>query len=378
MKTKLAKKLYLGSRKGVFSIFYGLTYFWRRKAFSKDSAQNVLIIALKRVGDTILSIPAFRAIKETLPHSRVTVFANSYTKGILERIPYIDSIISYSQKSSFFQKSRQMKKLRQQRFDLALDFSCDYTLEGGLLSWLSGAKYRVGYNHFGRGFLFHKPIQHENKPIHALDEILNIVQAINLETKDRSLRIEASDKAQQTIEKSLRKEGIKEGDMLIGIHPGGYYPTQKWMMEGFAQLADRMVKKHLARIILVGGPSEGDLINQIKEKMTSSPIIFSDQSMPNLLGLIQSLHLLVCNNSGPLHMATALGTPTVSTMGPTLPERWWPQGEEDIVVRKDLSCMPCNEGYCRLKTHLCMTSLTVDEMMEAVGRQISKIKETKD
>jgi len=373
----MAKKLYLGARKRIFSIFYGLTHFWRRKVFSKNSAHQVLIIALKRVGDTILSIPAFRAIKESLPQSQVTVFANSYIKDILERIPSIDSLILYPQKSSFLQKARQIRKLRQQRFDLALDFSCDYTLEGALLSWVSGAKYRVGYHISGRGFLFHRPVQHEKKPAHALDEILNIAQAINLETKDKSLRIEASDEAQQTIQKFLKKKGIKKGDLLTGIHPGGYYPTQRWMIGGFAQLADRIVKKYQARIILICGPSEEALADQLKEKMTSPSIIFSNQSMPSLLGLIQSLHLLVCNNSGPLHMATAVGTPTVSTMGPTLAERWWPQGEEHIVVRKNLSCMPCNEGYCRLKTHLCMTSITINEMLEAVDHQISRLKWTK-
>lgn len=373
----MAKKFYLAVRKGVFSIFYGLTFFWRRKSFSNESIQKVLIITLQRVGDTILSIPAFKAIKESLPRSRVTVFANSYIKDILERIPSIDSAIFYPQKSSFLQKARQMRKLRQQRFDLALDFSCDYTLEGALLSWLSGAKYRVGYHISGRGFLFHRPVQHEKKPAHALDEILNIPQAIELETKDKSLRIEPSDEARQSVQKFLKKKGIKEGDLLIGIHPGGHYPTQRWMIGGFAQLADRIVKKYKARIILICGPNEEALVDQLKEKMTSSSIVFSNQSMPHLLGLIQSLHLLVCNNSGPLHMATALGTTTVSTMGPTLPERWWPHGEGHSVVKKNLSCMPCNEGYCRLKTHACMTSITINEMLEAVDHQISELKRTK-
>jgi len=127
----------------------------------------------------------------------------------------------------------------------------------------------------------------------------------------------------------------------------------------------------------MGGPKEEKLIEEIKASMTRPPITAIDQSLGNLLALIQACRLLICNNSGPLHMATAVGTATVSTMGPTIPERWRPQGDEHQVIRKELPCMPCNEGYCRLKTLDCMKSITVEDMLEAAERQISKIKKSR-
>jgi len=373
---KAIKLLYLALRALKFSILSGLTYPLRKKKFDSEAARSVLVISLKRVGDAILSIPAFRAIKESLPKSQVTVIANSYITDILDRIPYIDSIVLYDEDASFLKKAKQARKLSYNAFDLAVDLTCDYTFEGALWTWLSRAKFRVGYNIWKRGFLFNMPVKHEKGPVHAIDEILNVVKSIGLKTKDKSLRIAASKEAEKTIQKFLEEKGIKGGDLLIGIHPGGYYPTQRWMGERFAEVAEKLKEKHKAQIVLIGGPKEEETINQIMKHMTAQPIIFRDQPLGHLLALVQSCQLLLCNNSGPLHMATALGTLTVSTMGPTLPERWWPQGEEHRVIRKDLSCMPCNEGYCRLKTLDCMKLITVEDMLEAVEIQISKIKKT--
>lgn len=367
------KKLYLIFRSIKFSILSGFTFFLRTKTFHKESTRNILVIALKRAGDTILSIPTFRAIKESLPQSQVTVFANSYVKDILERIKYIDNLVTYDKKFSLLQKARMVSKLSRNKFDLAVDLTCDYTFEGGLLTYLSGATYRVGYNTYARGFLFNKPVKHERRPLHVIDEILNIVKSINLNTQDKSLRIRASEEAVETIKHFLRGRNVKDKDLLIGIHPGGYYATQRWLTERFAEVADNLIKKYKARVVLIGGPKEEGLISQIKQKMINKPLIFLNQPVRNLLALIQSCYLLVCNNSGPLHMATASGTPTVSTMGPTIGERWWPYGRGHVVIRKDLPCISCNEATCRLETQDCMRLITVEEVLEAIELQISKI-----
>ncbi|UCE22868.1 MAG: glycosyltransferase family 9 protein [Candidatus Aminicenantes bacterium] len=374
---KAFKNLYLSIRAFKFIILSNLTSRLRKKEFDRESTRSILVISLKRVGDVILSIPAFRAIKESLPKSQVTAFADAYTTDILERIPYIDAVVPYGKDSSFLKKAKQVRKLSYNSFDLALDLTCDYTFEGALWTWLSGAKFRVGYDTWKRGFLFHRPVTPPKGAIHAIEEILNVAQNIGLTTKDKYLKIGASKEATDTVKKFLQDNAVKSGTLLIGIHPGGYYPTQRWLTERFAEVADKLIEKHKARIVLIGGPKDEKIIQQITTQMDNPPLIFVNKPLGDLLALLQSCHLLICNNSGPLHMATALGTLTVSTMGPTLPERWWPQGEKDIVIHKDLPCMPCNEGYCRPKTLECMKLITVEDMLEAAETQISKIKKTK-
>ncbi len=374
---KAFKNLYLRIRAFKFTILSGLTSRLRKKEFNRESTRSILVISLKRVGDVILSIPVFRAIKESLPKSQVTVFADAYTKDILERIPYIDAVVPYGKDLSFLKKAKQVKKLSYNSFDLALDLTCDYTFEGALWTWLSGAKFRAGYDTWKRGFLFNRPVTPPKGVIHAIDEILNVAQSIGLKTKNKNLKISASKEDTDTVEKFLRDNAVKSDTLLIGIHPGGYYPTQRWLTERFAEVADKLIEKHKARIVLIGGPKEEKIIQQITTRMTNQPLAFINKPLGELLALLQSCHLLVCNNSGPLHMATALGTLTVSNMGPTHPERWWPQGKGHIVIRKDLPCMPCNEGYCRLKTLECMKLITVEDVLKAVETQISKIKKIK-
>ncbi len=370
------KRLYLTLRSFKFLLFSTLTSFMRKKSFPKESTRSVLVISLKRVGDAVLSIPAFRAIKENLPKSQVTVFADSYIKDILESIPYIDAVVPYAKRSTFLKKAKSVRKLVYNSFDLAVDMTCDYTLEGALWTWLSKARYRVGYNIWKRGFLFNLPIPHEKGPVHAMDEIYNIVKSLGLETKDKTLKINPSEEAKDSVQKFLRNKKIKDRGLIIGIHPGGYYPTQRWESERFAEVADYTAEKHSAHIVLMGGSEEEEIIQKIKTHMTHPCAVFLNQPLGDLLALLQSCHLLICNNSGPLHMAAALGTRTVSTMGPTIPERWWPHGEDHVVLRKDLPCMPCNEGRCRLKTLDCMKLITVKDMIDAVDIQLSRAKKT--
>ncbi len=345
----------------------------KTKNFDKSKVKNVLIFTQKRIGDTIVSIPTFRAIKENLPKSQITVFSISYIKDILSRISDIDNIVTYDKGFSFFRRAKLVKQLSKNRFDLAVDLTCDYTLEAALWAFLSRAKYRIGYNTYGRGFLFHKAVRHKKESIHITEEILNITRSINLDTENKTLRISASNKALEAVRQDLQKNKIEREDILIGIHPGGHYATQRWLTDRFAELADKLIEGYPVKVVLLGGPKESELINQIKKHMQNTPIIYLNQPVQNLLALIQSCHLLICNNSGPLHLATALGTPTVSFMGPTLPKRWWPQGQEHVVLRKDLSCMPCNEGICERKTLECLELITVDDALKAVGTQLSKL-----
>jgi ADP-heptose:LPS heptosyltransferase len=236
----------------------------------------------------------------------------------------------------------------------------------------------VGYNSYGRGFLFNRGVKNEKEPLPIVDELLNIIKSISLDTKDKILKISPSKEAKETIRKFLRERDVKDEDLLIGIHPGSNYPTQSWLKERFAEVADKVTEKYKARVVLIGGPKDKELIIRITKDMINRPLIFFNRPIRELLALIQLCHLLICNNSGPLHLATALRTPTVSTMGPTIPERWWPYGQGHVVIRRDLSCMPCNDATCKLKTFDCMRLITVEEVLEATEQQIFSTTTTRE
>ncbi len=366
------KNIYLWLRCILFNMCFVFTFTMRRKTFSETTIKKIMVIGLTRIGDNIASIPTFKAIKEHYRGAELVVLTNNYNKDMLEDVGLIDRIVILK-RNSLLAKIKLIKRLRAESFDLSVDLTCDYTFIPTLWTYLSKAKYRVGYNIYGRGFLFNKAVKHSKGHMHVIDEILNIVRSIGLDTQNKQPRISVSPKAGEIVRQFLAQRDVGGNDLLVGIQPGGHYPTQCWLKDRFAAVADKITEKYKARVVLIGSVKEAGLINQLKNNMINEPIFFLNQPLKNLIALIQRCQLLIGNNSGPIHIATAVGTPTVSTMGPTIPGRWLPYGENHIIICKDLPCMPCNNGYCKLKTHDCMKLIRVEDVLNAVEIQLSKI-----
>ena len=165
----------------------------------------------------------------------------------------------------------------------------------------------------------------------------------------------------------LTEKGV-EGELLIGIHPGAYYESQRWLPERFVELADQLCKMKALDLIYFGGPEDEALVNEICLKINKEVPIYIANDLRKFAALLSCCGILICNNSGPLHMAVALGTPTISFMGPTVKEKWMPMGGNIHKVLRidDLPCIGCNLGYCKIKTHDCMRLITSSMVLGAV------------
>ena len=240
-----------------------------------------------------------------------------------------------------------------------IDMLHDYKLKSAILAFLSGAPVRAGFAWGFREALFNRSVRRKeqlNKNMAQLNsELLKSLEVpVKVETPRISLR------AQQQRDKAL-----------VIIHPGGYYASQRWDAENFALLGKRLLEKPEIDLLIMGGSQDRSLVNHLVLKLGNKNVKTEFPGMKDLVLLLSKCNLLVCNNSGPLHLAAALGVPTVSMMGPTDPALWWPIGDNHIVLRKNLSCSPCSRGICN--KHDCMKLITVDEAMQAVEAQIKKI-----
>ncbi|MCJ7662901.1 MAG: glycosyltransferase family 9 protein, partial [Desulfobacterales bacterium] len=182
-----------------------------------------------------------------------------------------------------------------------------------------------------------------------------------------------SDTEIQWASELLEKNGISANELTIAIHPGAYYPSQRWPAERFGEVARRILEKCGAKVILLGSSDEEELLKAVKDSTGNGIQIFSCSGIRELMALLSKCDLMICNNSGPLHIASALKVPTVSMIGPTVTPLWLPCGKHDMVINKALSCSPCNRAVCN--GHKCMESITVDEVFEAVRAQISHIRQ---
>lgn len=342
----------------------------QKRNISLDSVKSILVITQPRVGDAVMSLPFFSIVKKNLPKSKITALTNSYSKCIYEMVGEIDEIVEYRTGASIFEKIRIARSLKRNKFDLVFDLTTDYAFLPALCVFLVNPRYSIGYDLYGRGFLFNKRLKPAAQSVHIVDQILEIAVTAGFEAEERVPSLVVDSACKEIAERFLKDNNADQVRMVIGIHPGGHYQTQRWPEDKFAETADRLLKRYDTAIVLIGGTGEEKIVRRIESFMSSKPLLFINQPLKNLVSIIDRCDILVCNNSGPLHIAAAVGTPTVSTMGPTVAKRWWPRGENNIVIRKDIPCIGCNSGWCRIKTHECMSSITVNDVLEAVEKLI--------
>lgn len=349
----IIRAIYLTVRRAVLTII-GLLFLQKKSFDIPENIGNILFIRVDRVGDMVLSTPAYEAIKAAYPRARLTVMASKTNALILENNPHVDEIIVYDRIAPLLEKMRFLKGLRTRHFDLAIDPFDDYELETAWIAWMSGANYRVGYEAYGREVFFNVSMQRSVKEKHFIDITLDLLKVIGVSYHARQPAIYLDEPERSWAAQWIKKQGLQDR-MLIALHPGAYYETQRWPPEYFADLINMIHKRKEAEIILFGAPTDTGLIANIQARAQKSVPVSIEPDIRRFLALLSYCRILVCNNSGPLHCAVALDVPTISFMGPTIKARWAPVGGRHRVLRQDdLPCIGCNLGYCRIKTHECM------------------------
>lgn len=333
---------------------------------SGESPVKILLVRLDRVGDVVLSTPAMEALKKRFPRSELTVLLRPQTAALLENNPHVDRCVVLDPGAGLAERCRILQDLRRRRFDLAVDPCFDWKLASALMVWASGAQSRIGYPGGGREVFFTTLAAVPSANAHMSDVILGTLRPLGIDGPNPQPRLYLSQEERDRAAAWLA-ERSPGGKPLVGLHPGAYYETQRWPAEYFAALADRL--RGPVDVILFGGPADRDLIRRIQPLVSVRMLEVVTPDIRWFAALLSRCRLLVCNNSGPLHMAAALGVPTVSFMGPTVKALWSPLGEKHAVLRADeLSCIGCNRGVCPAGTLECMRRITPDMAAEAVLR----------
>ena len=332
---------------------------------------KILFIRIDRIGDLVLSTPAITALKCAFPKSELTVLTSITNKSILINNPYVDKIVVYNHRHNLRDKFRIIKNLRNIRFDLSVDPYVGYELKSALISAVIGSKLRIGYAAYGREACFNLATSIDRTSKHFIDLTLGVLKPLGIHCEDKTPEIFLS-KKEKAWAKNFLNNKVKRNRPIIGIHPGAYYESQRWPVKNFADLTTILQKKLKSNIIIFGGPGDHEIIDQIAATTTGNVFVHLTDDLRQFIALMSECSLLICNNSGPLHIAAALNKATVSTMGPTNKARWMPIGNLHKVLRIDqLPCIGCNLGYCKIKTHDCMNQITPSMVLDAVKNMVS-------
>jgi len=332
---------------------------------------KILVVNVNWVGDVIFSSPVFKALKKIFPQSRVACLGVPRVKEILECIPEIDQIIVYDEQGVHknpWAKLRLIQSLKQQKFDAV--FLLHRSLTRALLVFLAGIPKRVGYASKGRGiFLTHK-VDALPKGTHRSDDYIHVVESFGIKVEDRACHLTVDDDSLRYVEEILKREGVSPNDFFIVLNPGGNWDLKRWPIEKFILLADRLQEEFNAKVIIAGAKKDITLADTISRRARFKPILLTGQTnLKQLMALMKKASLVISADSGPLHLADALGTKTIGLFGPTRPEITGPRGVgKFVVLQKDVGCNrePCYNLAC--PDNICMRSISVEEVVNEVRR----------
>ncbi len=369
------KKLYLGLRTELLRRVRPLLR-RGREARLPEAPAKILLITQPRLGDAVLSIPVFSALRKRYPEATISVLANPYVQALYESLPAVNAVVPWptgrrgARWTAFPALSR---RLQAERFELVIDLNTDGGLESAYLARFAGAGHSLGYEGSGRGVFFDHAVVVPQEPLPFVDLVLGLLAPLGAEPDERIPRLAVAEGRVQAVRAELTEATAFTESPFIGLHPGAHHPTQRWPLASFAELADGIIASGTGRVVLFAGPHEWDHVLQIHERMRETPIVTPPSlSLGDLAAWLSIMDLLVCNNSGPLHLAAAVGTPTLSFMGPTNAVQWWPVGEGHVVLRREeLPCIGCNSGVCRIGSHDCLRGISPEEVFEIIESRLA-------
>jgi heptosyltransferase-2 len=336
------------------------------------NVQRILVRSTNWVGDAVMSIPALEALRARFPRAEIVLLSKPWVSELFFRHPAVNRQIIYKPKSEHRGATGFMKlvgEIRAEQFDTAVLFQNAF--QAAWMASLARIPLRIGYNRDNRGFLLHDAIE---PPLpaaygHQANYYLQLLFRAGMIAKPapvQEIRIRLTDEEKTWALRKLDALGLGGQRFLIGLAPGAAFgPAKRWLPERFAGLADRLIGALSADVLIFGSAAERPLAEEIAGSMKHTPtIVAGETSLRQLLSLMAGCRLIVANDSGPMHLAAAMGIPLVAIFGSTDERATGPLGRRIRIIKKGVECSPCGRRECPIDFR-CMADLSVEEVYRA-------------
>jgi len=333
----------------------------------RATIHRVLIIKLRAVGDVLLSTIVLGNIRAAFPAARIDFLTEPPSREIIHGNPGIDDALIFDRRT--MSGWDLIRLVRKNAYDLVIDLFGNP--RSAIVTRCSGARVRVGYDFRWRKHAYTVVVPPRGGMVHNTQFNLDALEAIGVAIQDRNLYFPTSPEDDAYVERFLRGAGV-EGRLLVAINTGGGWYTKRWGLDRYALLGDALVERHNAAVVLPWGPGQLSDVESVKARMRHPAIIPPATTLRQLGALLKRCAMVVSNDSGPMHIAAAVGTPVVGVYGPTNPILQGPYGDRHVIVRKEgLPCLGCNRTKCPIG-HPCMLELTVETVLDGVELLLRK------
>ena len=329
--------------------------------------RHILFIKPSSLGDIVHAMPTLAALRRAYPSAKVGWLVKRQWAGLVERIEGVDRI--WAVDAGIGGWLSQVPSLRAERFDVAVDLQGLF--RSAAIGRLSGAPVRIGFANAREcaPWWYNRRVTVPSPDMHAVDRYLLMANALTgSEPGPAEFRFSMPKTDLDQVDRLLKQAGLTPDKKWLAINVSARWPTKRWPSASFAALGDRLHERGMGPLVFLGGPDERSDVAAVRELMNANSIDLSGACPVGLLpALLRRAAALITNDSGPMHIAAAVGTPVVAMFGPTSPARTGPYGSGHAVLTHQVPCRPCFSRSCRNDSPLaCLTDITPDQVCAAV------------
>ena len=347
----------------------------RTKTLIRDGVKledpvKIMVRATNWIGDAIMSLPALDALRDRFPDSEIVVVAKPWVAELYSNHPADFRIMVYDapgehQGRTGFRKL--IAQLRQEHFDAAI--LLQHAFQAAWMAWRARIPVRIGYRTDGRGSLLTDPVRLPPPGYlgHQSSEYLELLFRVGLlpsrPAPVRAVRLAVTKTERRWAMEALKALGLSGPRYFVALNPGASFgPAKRWPVERYAQLGDRLVGALGADVLVFGSKEERQLAEAVARAMQHTPVVLAGTtSLRQWMALTERCRLVVANDSGPMHVAAAVGAPVVAIFGSTSEAATGPLSPWSRVVRHQVACSPCGLRQCPIDFR-CMLEVSVDEV----------------
>jgi heptosyltransferase-2 len=353
-----------------------------------DAVRRILIRANNWIGDVVMISPAVRAIRERFDRARVGILAKRWVLEALGGNPFYDELIEYDhagRHAGVAGRFRLAAELRRGgRIDLAVLFQKAF--DAAAIAWLAGAHERVGYATDRRSLLLTAALPAPPVGTHHGDAFLGLARALGCPIRDPRPFFHLSPADRDGAAGRLAAAGLSHSPLMIALHMGASKPQRAWDAGRFAELSQRLCRRHGASLLLLGGADDAAALRRVADGLPRGSCLTSadEAGLRGAAALLERCHLFIGNDSGPMHLAAALGVPTLGIFGPGSARNTGPSGPPGLVacVSRDYPCAPCRQDFFRECSPapsgkpFCLEEIGVEEVEETALALLSRARQS--
>jgi heptosyltransferase-2 len=345
----------------------------------KLKANKILVMRYRFIGDTVLTVPFLKNLRAAYPAARIDLMLEPFSGQVIEGCPYVDRVIPFEFKtihaySTPSQRGRvsgyihYWKMIREQHYDAV--FVLKRSLSSALLALAAAVPHRVGFATEGRGFALTDRVLYRQDQ-HEVENFLDCLRVLDIPIRSRDLELWPSPEGDRKVSSLFIDAGWKLEDLKIVIHAAASLPAKQWPLDRFAEVMIALKNKRAVRFIYTGAKSDAAMYREIEKQGPFEGLnLCGLTSLRENLSVYRAANLFFGVDSGPMHMAAAVGIPVIALFGPTDERKWGPWGNGHTVISKRLLCYPCKPHKC--SDNECMKQITSKETLEIVEGKITE------